>query len=167
MTVLITLCILCIPPRVCSDETDPIRERYEKWLQENRREYKDKGELEQRFGIYKTNVQFIDQFNSQNFSFKLIDNQFADMTNEEFKSIYLGLGNTTNNSNKGKSFGYEEHEDLPTSVDWRTQGAVTPVKDQGQCGKYSLASTRTEGLLSVLKILWRKTDNLTILQLLL
>ncbi|XP_058218409.1 ervatamin-B [Rhododendron vialii] len=134
LTVLITLCILCIPPRVCSDETDPIRERYEKWLQENKREYKDRGELEQRFGIYKTNVQFIDQFNSQNFSFKLIDNKFADMTNEEFKSIYLGLGNTTNNSGQGKSFGYEEHEDLPTSVDWRTKGAVTPVKDQGQCG---------------------------------
>lgn len=120
---------------ICSDETDPMRERYEEWLQKYKREYRDKGEREQRFGIYKTNVQFIDQFNSQNFSFKLIDNKFADMTNQEFKSIYLGFGTNTSHSGMGESFAYEESKDLPTSVDWRMQGAVTPVKDQGQCGK--------------------------------
>ena len=26
--------------------------------------------------------------------------------------------------------------DLPTSIDWREQGAVTPFKDQGECGKF-------------------------------
>ncbi|KAB5530018.1 hypothetical protein DKX38_020099 [Salix brachista] len=139
--ILMVLCILWIPSRVSSSENkmtpiyDPryIEQKFEDWLARYGREYENRDEWSLRFGIYQSNVQFIDYINSQNLSFKLTDNKFADLTNEEFKFTYLGF---RSNRHTAKNI-YEECEnstELPATVDWRKKGAVTPIKDQGQCG---------------------------------
>ncbi|KAF8413795.1 hypothetical protein HHK36_001788 [Tetracentron sinense] len=155
---LLILSILWIPSTACADgncnmpvkyDMKPMLERYKKWLAQYGRAYNDQYEWELRFGVYQSNVQFIDFMNSQHHSYKLAENYFADMTNEEFKAMYLGFAAHVGPSNKLKNFSYCDCKGLPSSVDWRKKGAVTPIKDQGQCAVEGINMIKTGTLVSL------------------
>jgi KDEL-tailed cysteine endopeptidase len=96
-----------------------------------------------RFNVFKENVRYIHEANKKDRPFRLALNKFADMTTDEFRRTYAGSRTRHHRALSGGrrhgegSFMYAEAGNLPPAVDWRQRGAVTGIKDQGQCGMKS------------------------------
>jgi len=68
-------------------------------------------------------------------SYTLGMNQFGDMSHEEFLHKMTGYNSTKKmQKTPGQKWLMPSNINIPSEVDWREVGYVTPVKDQGQCG---------------------------------
>jgi cathepsin L len=70
-------------------------------------------------------------------SYTLGMNKYGDLTNDEFNQImnkYRVALRVENSTIDRHTYRAPANVQLPNSVDWRTKGYVTPIKDQGQCG---------------------------------
>ncbi|KYR00655.1 cysteine proteinase [Tieghemostelium lacteum] len=119
------------------------RNSFTNWMIQNGKTYANH-EFTKRYEIFKTNMDYVHEWNSKGSQTILGLTIFADLTNAEYQKTYLGTkfdaSKLPQASNNVKSVG-------DAQVDWRLQGAVTPIKNQGQCGgcwSFS-ASGATEG----------------------
>ncbi|MED6219101.1 hypothetical protein PIB30_032690 [Stylosanthes scabra] len=110
--------------------------RHEQWMVKYGRVYKDEEEKQKRFLIFKKNVEYIESFNAGgDKSYELGINHLSDKTSEELKASLNGYKGPQRGSTPTTTFKYANVDPIPESIDWRTKGVVTPVKNQGSnCG---------------------------------
>ncbi|XP_022136376.1 low-temperature-induced cysteine proteinase-like [Momordica charantia] len=130
---------------IISGRTDEeVMALYREWCAKHGKQHNGLGaERENRFEIFKDNLKYIDEINSQNLPYRLGLNVFADLTNDEYRSKYLGPKRAAGSRRNKTSSRYHPRlgDNLPDSIDWREKGAVVGVKDQGSCGSCWAFST--------------------------
>ena len=115
-----------------------IKSVFEDWKVKYGKKYETDLEHRYRLSVFAENLVNIQERNAQGRTIKLGLNMFADLTNDEFVSRNTNsyvLGNMEAQSN------IVNVNSLPSEIDWSQKGAVTPIKNQGQCGSCWAFST--------------------------
>ncbi|KAI3711516.1 hypothetical protein L1987_70054 [Smallanthus sonchifolius] len=106
------------------------------------KKYESSDEMKQRYSIFVESLDTITSHNKKGLSYTLGVNgitKFADMTWEEFSKNKLGASQNCSATKKGNH--KLTHDVLPLEQDWRKEGIVSPVKNQGSCGSCWTFST--------------------------
>lgn len=148
---------------VSSIAGDGMLRAFQEWTVKHNKVWKNTAEMALRLQAFIDNHNYIQTRNKrlmhEDGSYRLGLNSFAHLTYEEFRHAYLQTGGYVDHvrrrhrrgqrsnvvdklpahkqMNIGKQVGfmYVNVTNIPQSVDWRERGALTSVKDQGQCGE--------------------------------
>ncbi|EFC42175.1 predicted protein [Naegleria gruberi] len=117
-----------------------VRDHFLDFTRKFQRFYKGPEEYEYRLKVFRENIETSRRMNIREGNNNYGITKFSDLTSDEFRKFYLMEKKTPKeiqkmmrmDSNKMVSNSYAKP--APDHYDWRNHGAITGVKDQGQCG---------------------------------
>jgi C1A family cysteine protease len=119
------------------------------WMAEHDVEYDTVATEGDAFDRWIDNHLYIEQVNARNLTYRLAHNRFSDMNVDEFAEwVHTNAGYRGHVLKDVDPYYLRRrnhvltNDNLPESIDWTEMGAVSPVKDQGQCGScWSFSAT--------------------------
>jgi C1A family cysteine protease len=130
--------LLVVAPTICHFSKQRkisanLAENFSSWKAKHNKSYATPAEYKYRLSVFAKNLEKIQSLRGdKTLTYTVGLNKFSDLTEEEFVAKYTGYVGVDRENTVAHVVpqGWKQS----TNVDWRTQGAVTPVKNQGQCG---------------------------------
>jgi hypothetical protein len=109
----------------------PAHKQFLNFMEHHKKQYKSDEEFLYRLSVFQTNLKRYDEWNSNSTPdaawFGVT--KFSDLTDEEFREMYL-MKDLPPYEPTGEFLKVDMNLKAPTTFDWRTKGACTPIKDQ-------------------------------------
>uniref|UniRef100_A0A667XI81 Cathepsin S, ortholog 1 n=1 Tax=Myripristis murdjan TaxID=586833 RepID=A0A667XI81_9TELE len=134
-----SVCVVLLFTRgVLGQSSSALNEQWEEWKVKYQKVYNNQSESLYRREVWEKNLQLVLRHNQEasagRHTFTMGLNHLADMTAEEVNEKLNGFKMEDPNHFRNWTSKQVSDASIPSSVDWRQKGMVSPVQNQGFCG---------------------------------